>query len=87
MDYRSFHAQIDVDDGFSCPYCGQKIRTLTVMFAKYIPEGRRIMFGYGGCCAAADDSLFELPADTAFSYETLPAVLDVMRDVLDGRRQ
>lgn len=87
MDYRSFSVQIEVDDGFNCPYCGRKIERLNVGFAKYIPDGRRIFFGYGGCCDAANDSLFEIPADTAFSYATLPAVLDVMREKLDERRR
>lgn len=87
MDYRSFYAQIEVDDGFNCPYCGKKIRQVNVMFLKYLPEGQKIGFGYGGCCDAADDSLFEIPADTAFSYATLPAVLDVMREKLDERRR
>lgn len=40
MDYRSFSVQIEVDDGFNCPYCGRKIERLNVGFAKYIPEGR-----------------------------------------------
>lgn len=86
MDYRSFNATVRVDDGFTCPYCGQNIGQLNIIFAKYVPEGQRILFAYGGCCEAADDSLFELPADTAFSYATLPTVLDMMRKKLDERR-
>ena len=86
MDYKSFTARIEVIDGFTCPYCGAKIDTLNVLFAKYVPDGRKIYVGYGGCCAAANDSLFELPADTAFSYAALPAVLDVIRAKLDERR-
>lgn len=37
-------------------------------------EARRLR--EGGCCKAADDVLFELPADTALSYATLRWVLD-----------
>lgn len=87
MNYKSFTARIEVNDGFNCPYCGAKIEQLNVLFMKYLPDGAKIGFGYGGCCEAANDSLFEIPADTAFSYETLPGVLDVMREKLDGRRE
>lgn len=87
MDYRSFTARIEVNDGFNCPYCGAKIEQLNVLFMKYHPDGEKIAFGIPVCCEAADNSLFEIPADTAFSYETLPGVLDVMREKLDGRRE
>ncbi len=87
MDYRSFVANIEVNDGFNCPYCGQQIGRLNVLFLKYLPDGQKIVFGYGGCCDAADDSLIEIPADTVFSYETMPAVLDMMCKRLNERRR
>lgn len=86
MDYKSLTMEIAVDDGFNCPYCGGKIGRLNVGFAKYIPDGQRIFFGYGGCCDAADRIAFEMPADTAFGYATMPAVLDTMREKLDKAR-
>jgi len=86
MDYKSFIARIEVNDGFTCPYCGAKIDTLNIMFARYVPGEQKILFGFGGCCAAANDSLFELPANTAFSYAALPSVMDVIKAKLDERR-
>lgn len=87
MDYKSFIAHIELNDGLCCPYCGQGIEQINIMFAKYYPDGPRVMFGYGGCCDAAHNILFELPANTALSYATLPAVLDVIRGKLDMRRR
>jgi hypothetical protein len=84
-EYKTFSAQIEVDDAvFCCPYCGAKIGQVNIAFARYFPDGPRVMFGFGGCCKAADDVLFELPADTALSYATLPGVLDNVIEMLQA---
>lgn len=84
-EYKTFSAQIEVDDAvFCCPYCGAKIGQVNIAFARYFPDGPRVMFGFGGCCKAADDVLFELPADTALSYAQLPGVLDNVIEMLQA---
>lgn len=87
MDYKNFCASIEVDDeSITCPKCGRKIGRLNVIFARYHPDGPKVLFGYGGCCEAADELLYELPADTALCIKTLPTVLDAMRGRLGAMR-
>ena len=86
-DYKTLSAQIEVEDAvFCCPYCGAKIGQVNIAFARYFPDGPRVMFGFGGCCKAADDVLFELPADTALSYVTMPGVLDNVIEMLQAAK-